>query len=372
VESTTQVDPRIGARIRELRARQGLSLDGLATRSMVSRSMISGVERGEKNPSAVVLDKLAAALGVTLASLFEWWSPPQDARTAVVRHRHQPDWQDPASGYVRRNVSPAGLASPTQLVEVNFPPGARVAFESGARDARVYQQIWMLKGTMSITVGSENHRLNDGDCLAMQLDRPTIFHNPRTTTARYLVAITHEKSARRQGRKLTAAGQAVADGSAAGLRTSGLEIRLDALRGPEIAALLAEHLRCMAEVSPPESRHALNLDKLRTPEITFWTVWQGKELAGCGALKQLDAQHGEVKSMRTATAYLRKGVASLLLEHLISEAKRRGYRRLSLETGAMRYFKPAHKLYRKFGFRNCPPFNGYIEDPNSVFMTKEL
>jgi len=140
----------------------------------------------------------------------------------------------------------------------------------------------------------------------------------------------------------------------------------------QIAALLAEHLRCMAEVSPPESRHALNLDGLRRPEITFWTVWQGKELAGCGALKELDAEHGEVKSMRTAAAYVRKGVASRLLEHLISEAKRRGYRRLSLETGAMDYFKPAHTLYQKFGFKRCAPFVGYREDPNSVFMTKEL
>jgi arylformamidase len=152
---------------------------------------------------------------------------------------------------------------------------------------------------------------------------------------------------------------------------SAWEIRIDDLRGPEIAALLAEHLRCM-EVSPPESRHALNLDGLRKPEITFWTVWRGKELAGCGALKELDAKHGEVKSMRTAAPYLRQGVASRLLEHLIAEAKRRGYRRLSLETGAMDYFKPAHKLYHRFGFTPCPPFVGYREDPNSVFMTKEL
>jgi putative acetyltransferase len=149
------------------------------------------------------------------------------------------------------------------------------------------------------------------------------------------------------------------------------EIRIDDLSGPEIRQLLAEHLRCM-EISPPESRHALNLDGLRRPEITFWTIWQGKELAGCAALKELDAQHGEVKSMRTAAAHLRKGVASRLLEHLITEAKRRGYRRLSLETGAMDYFKPAHQLYGKFGFKPCPPFVGYHEDPNSVFMTKEL
>jgi putative acetyltransferase len=126
------------------------------------------------------------------------------------------------------------------------------------------------------------------------------------------------------------------------------------------------------EVTPVKSRHALNLDQLRQPEITFWSAWIGGELAGCAALKQLDATHGEVKSMRTAKAHLRKGVASALLEHIITEAKRRGYRRLSLETGAMAYFEPAHALYRKFGFNSCGPFKGYVADPNSVFMMQEL
>ena len=151
-----------------------------------------------------------------------------------------------------------------------------------------------------------------------------------------------------------------------------LKIRVDDLRGPEIAELLAEHLRCMAEVSPPESRHALDLDALRQPDITFWSAWHGHALAGCGALKELDLDHGEIKSMRTATAYLRAGVASMLLQHIISEAKRRGYLRLSLETGSMRYFQPAHRLYGKFGFSTCPPFGDYVEDPNSLFMTREL
>lgn len=156
------------------------------------------------------------------------------------------------------------------------------------------------------------------------------------------------------------------------MNSSPLEIRIDDLSGPEIAELLAEHLRCMGEVSPPESRHALNLDGLRKPDVTFWSAWSGNELVGCGALKELDAQHGEIKSMRTAAAHLREGVGSRVLEHILSEAKRRGYRRLSLETGAMPYFEPAHQLYRKFGFSQCPPFAGYSEDPNSVFMTKEL
>ena len=154
--------------------------------------------------------------------------------------------------------------------------------------------------------------------------------------------------------------------------TLALEIRIDDLSGREIAALLTEHLRCMAEVSPRESCHALDLDGLLRPGITFWTVWHGSELAGCGALKELDRAHGEIKSMRTAAAHLRKGVASLLLKHIITEATQRGYRRLSLETGAPDYFKPARALYEKFGFKICLPFAPYRPDPNSVFMTCEL
>jgi len=147
-------------------------------------------------------------------------------------------------------------------------------------------------------------------------------------------------------------------------------IKKDDLAGPEIAELLAEHLRTLFEVTPVKSRHALDLDQLRRPEITFWSAWIGAELVGCAALKELDLKHGEVKSMRTAKAHLRKGVASALLRHLIAEAKRRGYRRLSLETGAMPYFKPAQALYRSFGLAECAPFADYNEDPNSVFMTR--
>jgi len=156
------------------------------------------------------------------------------------------------------------------------------------------------------------------------------------------------------------------------MTSSPFEIKIDNLKGPAIAELLSEHLRCMAEVSPPESRHALNLDELRKPEITFWSMYRGNELVGCGALKELESCHGEVKSMRTAKAHLRQGIASLVLQHIISEAMRRGYRRLSLETGSMEYFKPAHDLYRKFGFTDCLPFANYRLDPNSVFMTLEL
>jgi putative acetyltransferase len=151
-----------------------------------------------------------------------------------------------------------------------------------------------------------------------------------------------------------------------------LAIRLDDLSGPEITGLLQEHLRCMAQVSPPESCHALNLDGLRKPGITFWSIWSGSDLAGCGALKELDEAHAEIKSMRTAYPYQRNGVASQMLQHLIAEAQRRRYRRLSLETGAMEYFEPARRLYTRFGFIRCEPFGSYIKDPNSVFMTKTL
>jgi putative acetyltransferase len=148
-----------------------------------------------------------------------------------------------------------------------------------------------------------------------------------------------------------------------------MRIQIDDLRGPEVAALLAEHLQCMAATSPPESRHALDLERLRAPGVTFWTVWNGTELAGCGALKELDPTHGEIKSMRTAEKYLRKGAATIVLREIIAEAQRRAYRRLSLETGAMPYFAPAHALYTKFGFTRCAPFGDYVEDPNSLFFS---
>jgi putative acetyltransferase len=151
-----------------------------------------------------------------------------------------------------------------------------------------------------------------------------------------------------------------------------MDIRVDDLKGPEIRALLEEHLRALRSVSPPESCHVLDLAGLRKPEVTFWTVWDGDELAGCGALKELDRQHAEIKSMRTATVHLRKGVGTKVLGHLIAEAQKRRYRRLSLETGSMAYFDPARQLYARFGFTVCGPFGGYVEDPNSVYMTKVL
>ncbi len=151
-----------------------------------------------------------------------------------------------------------------------------------------------------------------------------------------------------------------------------MHIKLDDLRGPKIAGLLTEHLEDMIRVSPPESRHALDLNGLRQPEITFWSVWQGSELVGCGALKALGAGQAEIKSMRTARAHHRRGVAALLLKHLIAEARKRGYHRLNLETGSMKFFEPAHQLYAKHGFEVCGPFADYVADPNSVFMTRTL
>lgn len=151
-----------------------------------------------------------------------------------------------------------------------------------------------------------------------------------------------------------------------------MEIRVDDLRSVEIAALLQEHLDDMKLHSPPESIHALDLEKLRQPGITFWSLWQGDELMGCGAIKQLDPTHGEIKSMRTSSRHRRKGVAAAMLQHIVEEAQRRGYRRLSLETGSPAAFVPARELYARFGFRPCGPFADYADDPYSVFMTREL
>lgn len=151
-----------------------------------------------------------------------------------------------------------------------------------------------------------------------------------------------------------------------------MEIRIDDLQGPEIAALLQEHLADMYLTSPPESVHALDLGALRQPNITFWTMWDNNQLAGCGALKKLHASQGEIKSMRTANGFRRKGVAAKLLQHIVAEAEGRHYHWLYLETGSMAYFAPARKLYASFGFTECAPFADYREDPNSIFMVKEI
>ena len=151
-----------------------------------------------------------------------------------------------------------------------------------------------------------------------------------------------------------------------------MQIREDDLTGKKIADLLREHLENMHEITPPQSVHALDLEALRSPDITFWAAWEGDELLGCGALKELDSRSGEVKSMRTAKAHRRRGVASKILEHIIKEALRRAYDCLNLETGAFPEFAPARALYIRYGFEYRGPFAEYIDDPNSVFMTKKL
>ena len=151
-----------------------------------------------------------------------------------------------------------------------------------------------------------------------------------------------------------------------------MKIVTDNLTGPEIQALLNEHLQNMFELSPPESVHALDLEKLRSPEITFWSIWEGPLLLGCGALRELNKNHGEIKSMRTPAALRGKGAARALLTHIIDVGRARSYQRLSLETGTHAAFNPAHRLYESAGFSRCGPFGDYIEDPNSVFMTRLL
>lgn len=195
-DSSHDVHQRIADRVRQLRAASGLSLDGLADKSGVSRSMISLIERGESSPTAVVLEKLASGLGVMLASLFD--APDEVTAAAPVSRREgQTEWKDPVSGYVRRNVSPAGVAQPMQIVEVRFPAGARVAFETGARELRIHQQVWVLEGAIDVTLGKQQHHLCEGDCLAMKLESPTMFRNPTRKPARYAVVIANETPARR-------------------------------------------------------------------------------------------------------------------------------------------------------------------------------
>ncbi|HEV8066391.1 MAG TPA: helix-turn-helix domain-containing protein [Planctomycetaceae bacterium] len=191
------VNQRIAGRLKELRAAQSFSLEALAAKSGVSRSMISLIERGESSPTAVVLEKLAAGLNVTLASLFDVPDAvSQRPSSPIARREEQLQWRDPASGYLRRNISPPGVPQPVQITEVHFPAGGRVAFEAGARDVRVDQQVWVLEGEIDITVGEQRHSLREGDCLAMQLDGPTMFHNPTQKPARYAVVIACENPSR--------------------------------------------------------------------------------------------------------------------------------------------------------------------------------
>ncbi|MEU0546017.1 GNAT family N-acetyltransferase [Nocardia sp. NPDC005978] len=149
-----------------------------------------------------------------------------------------------------------------------------------------------------------------------------------------------------------------------------MRIVVDDLSGPEVIGLLEEHVAEMAANSPEDSMHALDVAALRKPEFTVWSVWEGDELIGCGALKELDPEHGEIKSMRLTDAWQGRGVASRLLLHILEQARERGYHRLSLETGSSEFYAPAVRLYERHGFRACGPFADYAEDPHSVFMTR--
>ena len=149
-------------------------------------------------------------------------------------------------------------------------------------------------------------------------------------------------------------------------------IKVGDLSSPEIAELLTDHRSEMNQHSPPESVHALDLEKLKRPEITFWSIWNGDELVGCGALKELDSTHAEIKSMRTDPKYRGQGAGKLMLRHILDEAKQKGYERLSLETGSMAAFEPARRLYASHGFTDCGPFADYTPDPNSAFITLEI
>jgi transcriptional regulator with XRE-family HTH domain len=185
--AAADVNARIAGRVRALRAELGLTLDALAAQCDVSRSMLSLVERGESSPTAVVLDKIATGLGVPLATLFDEAGAPAHP---VSRGADRTSWRDPASGYVRRNVSPPSFPSPIQIVEVVLPAGARVAYETGARDVRIHQQVWVQQGRIEVTHGGVTHRLDADDCLAMQLDAPTAFRNRTRRAARYVVVLS--------------------------------------------------------------------------------------------------------------------------------------------------------------------------------------
>jgi transcriptional regulator with XRE-family HTH domain len=187
------LNARIAERVRGLRGALGISLDALSARCEVSRSMLSLVERGESSATAVVLEKIATGLGVSLAALFEDASAPI---SPISRRADRLSWRDPESGYLRRNVSPANFPSPIQIVDVLLPAGASVAYETGSREPVIHQQIWIQKGSVDVTVGAITHRLSDDDCLAMQLNAPIAFRNRTRRVAKYVVVISANGSLR--------------------------------------------------------------------------------------------------------------------------------------------------------------------------------
>jgi transcriptional regulator with XRE-family HTH domain len=191
VTGRQDINSRIAARVRALRTELGLTLDALAAKCDVSRSMLSLVERGESSPTAVVLEKIATGLGVPLASLFD---DVAVSPSPISRRVDRAPWRDPQSGYVRCNISPANFPSPLRIVEVEFPAGAKVSYETGAREVGIHQQIWMREGSIEVTVGRVTHRLSEDDCLAMQLDEPVTFRNRTKKAARYVVVLSTDRS----------------------------------------------------------------------------------------------------------------------------------------------------------------------------------
>ncbi|HXT78955.1 MAG TPA: helix-turn-helix domain-containing protein [Acetobacteraceae bacterium] len=185
--AVSNIDDRIGGRIRELRVERSLTLDALAGLADVSRAMLSRIERGESSPTAQLLNKVCGGLGVTLSTLF---AEAEASASPLSRRADQPVWRDPASGYLRRSVSPPGTGSPVDIVEVEFPAGGSVAFDN-QRLAGAEQHVWVLDGTLELGLGEEMFRLGTGDCLMMRFDRPILFRNPTKQPIRYAVVISH-------------------------------------------------------------------------------------------------------------------------------------------------------------------------------------
>jgi transcriptional regulator with XRE-family HTH domain len=192
MESEADIHAHLASRLRGLRTAHGMTLETLAERTGVSRSMISLIERGESSPTAAILNRLAGGLGVSLASLFAAEDSPE--ASPLARRDAQRTWRDPDSGYHRRRLSPPGFPSPLELAEVILPPAARVAYDSNPRTAGIGQQIWIIEGEVVVTTGPDTYRLGTGDCLAMRIDQPNIFHNPTDQPARYLVALAADPS----------------------------------------------------------------------------------------------------------------------------------------------------------------------------------
>jgi transcriptional regulator with XRE-family HTH domain len=183
--TVTDIDQKIGTRIRELRSDKGLTLDALAERADVSRAMLSRIERGESSPTAQLMNKVCGGLGITLSILFAETDTP---KSPLSRHDSQPTWRDPATRYLRREVSPSARSSSIDIVEVEFPPGRSVTFDS-MRMPNVEQQVWVLDGTLEMDVGGETHRLGKGDCLAVHLGQRLVYRNPTRRQVRYAVVL---------------------------------------------------------------------------------------------------------------------------------------------------------------------------------------